>query len=67
MPDCEYCEKTMSVNQAVVTVTPDPDTLESTALVYCLHCTVSESVGLDDDESVSVSVDLLKRLIDGVV
>ena len=45
MPDCEYCEKTMSVNQAVVTVTPDPDTLENTAHVYCLYCTVSESVG----------------------
>ena len=23
MPDCEYCEKTMSVNQAVVAVIPD--------------------------------------------
>ena len=70
MPDCEYCQKTMSVNQAVVAVIPDPYdpyTLESTAHVYCLQCTVSESVGLDDDESVSVSVDLLKRLIDGVV
>ena len=67
MPDCEYCEKTMSVNQAVVTVIPDPYTLESIAHVYFLHCTVSESVGLDDDERVSVSVDLLKRLIDGVV
>ena len=67
MPDCENCEKTMSVNQAVVPVTREPDTLGNTAHVYCLHCTVSESVGLDDDESVSVSVDLLKRLIDGVV
>ena len=70
MPDCEYCEKTMSVNQAVVAVVaviPNPYTLESTAHVYCLQCTVSESVGLDDDESVSVSVELLKRLIDGVV
>ena len=57
----------MSVNQAVVTVIPDPYTLESIAHVYFLHCTVSESVGLDDDERVSVSVDLLKRLIDGVV
>ena len=65
MPDCEYCEKTMSVNQAVVAVFPDPYTLESTAHVYCLQCTVSEGVGLDDDES--VSVDLLKHLIDGVV
>ena len=45
MPDCEYCEKTMSVNQAVVVVTPEPCTLENTAHVYCLHWTVSESVG----------------------
>ena len=67
MPDCEYCEKTMSVNQAVVAVIPNPYTLESIAHVYFLHCTVSESVGLDDDERVSVSVDLLKRIIDGVV
>ena len=67
MPDCEYCEKTITVNQAVVAVTPDPYALEIIAHVYCLQCTVSESVGLDDDESVSVSVDLLKRLIDGVV
>ena len=67
MPDCEYCEKAMSVNQAVVAVTREPDTLGNTAHVYCLHYTVSESVGLDDDESVNVSVDLLKRLIDGVV
>ena len=34
MPDCEYCEKTMSVNQAVDTFIPDPYTLESTAHVY---------------------------------
>ena len=67
MPDCEYCQKTMSVNEAVVAVIPDPYTLESTAHVYCLQCTVSKSVGLDDDESVSVSVDILKRLIHGVV
>ena len=67
MPDCEYCEKTMSVNQAVVVVTPEPCTLENTAHVYCLDCTVSEGVALDEDESVSISVDLLKRLIDGVV
>ena len=65
MPDCEYCEKTMSVNQAVVAVIPDSYTLESRAHVYCLQCTVSEGVGLDDDES--VSVDLSKHLIDGVV
>ena len=65
MPDCECCEKTMSVNQAVVAVIQDPCTLERTAHVYCLDCTVSEGVGLDEDES--VSVDLMKRLIDGVV
>ena len=67
MPECEFCEKTMSVNQAVVTVTDDADAGEKRAHVYCLHCTVSDSVGLDEDESVSISVDLLKRLIDGVV
>ena len=67
MPDCEYCEKTITVNQAVVTLTGDVDAAEKRAHVYCLHCTVSESVGLDEDDSVSISMDLLKRLIDGVV
>ena len=60
MPDCEYCEKTMSVNQAVVAVTREPDTLESTAHVYCLHCTVSESVGpralLQDGDQPAIKV-----------
>ena len=48
----------MSIAQAVVMV------VAGVTYVLCLDCTLSQ---LEDDDSVSVSVDLLRRLRDGLV
>ena len=57
-PECDTCHKTLSIAQAVVMVVAD------VAYVLCLDCTLAE---LDDDDSVSVSVALLRRLRDGIL
>ena len=57
-PECDTCHKTLSIAQAVVMV------IAGVTYVLCLDCTLSQ---LEDDDSVSVSVDLLRRLRDGVV
>ena len=52
-PECDTCQKVMSIAQAVVMV------VAGVTYVLCLDCTLSQ---LEDDDSVSVSVDLLRRL-----
>ena len=57
-PKCDTCRKTLSTVQAVVSL------VAGVTYVLCLDCTVSQ---LTDDDSVSVSVDLLRRLRDGIL
>ena len=57
-PECETCGKVMSVAQAVVMV------VGGVTYVVCLDCALSQ---LEDDDTVSVSVDLLRRLRDGIL
>ena len=68
MPDCEYCEKNHERQPGGCH--RHPGSLHpgehSSRLLPPLH-RVRKAWDWDDDERVSVSVDLLKRLIDGVV
>ena len=57
-PECDTCHKVMSIAQAVVMV------VAGVTYVLCLDCPLAD---LDDDDSVSVSVNLLRRLRDGVL
>ena len=57
-PECDTCHQVRSIAQAVVMV------VAGVTHVLCLDCTLSE---LEDDDSVSVSVDLLRRLRNGVI
>ena len=57
-PQCDTCRKSLSIPQAVVSV------VAGATFVLCLECTLSQ---LADDDSVSVSVDLLRRMRDGVL
>ena len=57
-PECDTCHKTLSITQAVVMV------VGGVTYVLCLDCTLSQ---LEDDDSVSVSVDLIRRLRDGIL
>ena len=57
-PECNTCHKAMTIAQAVVMVVAD------VTYVLCLDCALSQ---LEDDDRVSVSVDLLRRLRNGVV
>ena len=57
-PKCDNCGKSLSIVQAVVSVVAD------VTFVLCLDCTLSR---LPDDDSVSVSVDLLRRMRDGIL
>ena len=57
-PECDTCHKPLSVAQAVVMV------VAGVTYVLCLDCALYQ---LEDDDRVSVSVDLLRRLRDGVV
>ena len=57
-PECDTCGKVMSINQAVVMV------VAGVNYVLCLDCALSQ---LEDDDSVSVSVNLLRRLRDGAL
>ena len=56
--ECDTCNKVMSISHAVVFI------VAGVTYVMCLDCTLSQ---LDDDDSVSVSVDLLRRLRDGIL
>ena len=57
-PQCDTCGKVMSINQTVVMV------VAGVNYVLCLDCALSQ---LEDDDSVSVSVNLLRRLRDGTL
>ena len=57
-PKCDTCRKMLSMAQAVVAL------VAGVTYVLCLDCAVSQ---LTDDDSVSVSVDLLRRLRDGIL
>ena len=57
-PECDTCHKVMSISQAVVKA------VAGVNYVLCLDCTLAQ---LEDDDSVSVSVDLLRRLRDGIL
>ena len=57
-PECDTCHKPLSVAQAVVMV------VAGATYVLCLDCTLSQ---LEDDDSGSVSVDLLWRMRDGIL
>ena len=57
-PECDTCHKPLSVAQAVVMV------VAGVTYVLCLDCGLSQ---LEDDDSVSVSVDLLRRMRDGIL
>ena len=57
-PKCETCGKLMSMAQAVVAL------VAGATFIFCLDCAVSQ---LTDDDSVSISVDLLRRLKDGIL
>ena len=50
-PECDTCHKVMSIAQAVGMV------VAGVTYVMCLDCTLAQ---LEDDDSVSVSVDLLR-------
>ena len=56
-PECDTCHKVMSIAQAVVMV------VAGVTYVLCLDCALSQL----DDDSVSVSVDLLRRLREGTL
>ena len=53
---CDRCPELLTISDAVVLVAA------GVTFVLCLDCTLSQ---LPDDDSVSVSVDLLRRLRDG--
>ena len=55
-PECDTCHKVMSIAQAVVMV------VGGVTYVMCLDCALSQL-----EDSVSVSVDLLRRLRDGIL
>jgi hypothetical protein len=57
-PQCDTCHKPLSIAQAVV------KRLAGVTCVFCLDCTLSQ---LEDDDSVSASVDLLRRMRDGIL
>ena len=57
-PECDTCHQVMTIVQAVVMV------VAGVTYVLCLGCALSQ---LEDDDSVSVSVDLLRRLRNGVI
>ena len=57
-PECDTCHKVMPIAQAVVMV------VAGVTYILRLDCTLSQ---LEDDDSVSVSVDLLRRLRNGVI
>ena len=57
-PECDTCHKVLSVSQAVVMGVAD------ITYVLCLDCALSQ---LEDDDSVNISADLLRRLGDGVL
>ena len=57
-PECDTCGKVMSVAHAVIMV------VGGVTYVVCLDCALSQ---LEDDDTVSVSVDLLRRLRDGIL
>ena len=57
-PECDTCHKVMTIAQAVAMV------VVGVTSVMCLDCTLSQ---MEDDESVSVSVDLLRRMRDGIL
>ena len=57
-PKCDTCAKDLSVAQAVVA------SIAGITYVLCLDCTLSQFA---DDDSVSVSVDLLRWLTDRVL
>ena len=57
-PECDTRHKIMSVAQAVVMV------VAGVTYVMCLDCALSQ---LEDDDTVSVSVDLLRRLRDRIL
>ena len=57
-PECNTCHKALAISQAVVMV------VAGVNYVLCLDCALSQ---LEDDDSVSVSVDLLRRLRDGIL
>ena len=57
-PECDTCQKVLSIAQAVVMV------VGGVTYVMCLDCALSQ---LEGNDSVSVSVDLLRRLRDGIL
>ena len=57
-PECDTCHKVMSIAQAVVMV------VAGVTYVMGLDCTLFQ---LEDDDSVSISVDLLRRMRDGIL
>ena len=57
-PECDGCHKVMTISQAVVMV------VSGVNYILCLDCTLSQ---LEDDDNVSVSVGLLRRLRDGIL
>ena len=57
-PECDTCHKVMSIAQAVVMV------VAGVTYGLCLDCALSQ---LEDDDSVSVSVGLLRRMRDGTL
>ena len=57
-PECDTCQKILSVAQAVVMV------LAGVTYVMCLDCALSQ---LEDDDSVTVSVGLLRRMRGGIL
>ena len=56
-PECDTYNKVMSISQAVVFI------VAGVTYVMCLDCTLSQL----EDDSVSVSVDLLRRMRDGIL
>ena len=57
-PESDTCSKSLSVAQAVVMV------VAGVTYVLCIDHALSQ---MEDDDSVSVSVDLLRRLRDGIL
>ena len=57
-PECDISHKVIPIAQAVVMV------VAGVTHVLCLDCTLSQ---LEDGDSVSVSVDLLRRMRDGIL
>ena len=57
-PECDTCPEPLSVAQAGVMV------VAGVTYIMCLDCALSQ---LEDDDSVSVSVDMLRRPRDGIL